>query len=345
MVEGNLDSEITIGLHLHENLGLAYSLAQHFIEIRDPKRKINIDCSLFGMGRAPGNLCTEQIMDHMNIYQGAKYNTEPALDAIDDFIAPLKRKYEWGYSIPYALSGKYGLHRTYAEFLMNKNRLKTKDIQRILALIDKEHIEMFDEAYIEKLYRNYIAADYDDSDSVEYLKKALFEKDIVIICPGGTIAEYKDEIVDYISNNKSTVISVNFIPDFVETKYVFCANVKRISNIKTNSKIKHLVTSNLAMEYSDICDYVFSFNDCVYFNEVFCEDSTLMLMKILYNCGIKKVSIAGFDGFVKGQRKYFDEKYTNEVGIDVEVMNVKRILSTTFKEMDLNFLTPSAYIE
>lgn len=345
LLEGNLDPEITIGLHLHENLGLAYSLAQHFIEIRDPKRKINIDCSLFGMGRAPGNLCTEQIMDHMNIYQGAKYNTEPALDAIDDFIAPLKRKYEWGYSIPYALSGKYGLHRTYAEFLMNKNRLKTKDIQRILALIDKEHIEMFDEEYIEALYRNYVAADYNDSESVDYLKKELSGKNVLIICPGGSIADYKKEITKYIKNNNSLVISVNFIPDFIEPQYVFCANIKRISNIESNSKSIHLMTSNIAKEYSDLCDYVFSFNDCVYFNEVFCEDSTLMLLKILYKCGLKRVSIAGFDGFVKGQRKYFDEEYTNEVGIDVEVMNVKKILNSTFKEMDLSFLTPSAYKE
>ena len=88
IVESHLDKDITIGLHLHENLGLAYSLAQHFLEIRRPTRKVNIDGSLLGMGRDPGNLCIEQIMDHLNAEYGANYHTEPALDAIDDFIAP-----------------------------------------------------------------------------------------------------------------------------------------------------------------------------------------------------------------------------------------------------------------
>ena len=100
LLEGNLLPDITIGLHLHENLGLAYSLAQHFLEIRSPRRKIVIDCSLLGMGRTPGNLCTEQIMDHMNLNYGTNYATEPALDAIDDHIAPIKREIPWGYSIP-----------------------------------------------------------------------------------------------------------------------------------------------------------------------------------------------------------------------------------------------------
>lgn len=166
LLEGNLLPDITIGLHLHENLGLAYSLAQHFLEIRASRRKIVIDCSLLGMGRNPGNLCTEQIMDHMNLNYGTDYATEPALDAIDDDIAPIKREIPWGYSIPYALSGKFGLHRTYAEFLMGKNRLKTKDIQRILSMVDRDHIENFDEAYIEGLYRQYRNVALDDREAL-----------------------------------------------------------------------------------------------------------------------------------------------------------------------------------
>lgn len=128
LVHHNLNPEIVIGLHLHENLGLAYSLAQHYLEISVPYRNITIDCSLLGMGRVPGNLCSEQIMDHLNNEYNSDYDPAPALDAIDDFIAPIKSVYPWGYSIPYVLSAKYNLHRTYAEFLLEKKRLKTKDI-------------------------------------------------------------------------------------------------------------------------------------------------------------------------------------------------------------------------
>ena len=342
LLEGNLDPDIRIGVHLHENLGLAYSLAQHFLEIKNPKRKVSVDCSLLGMGRVPGNLCTEQIMDHLNINYGTEYNTEPALDAIDDYIAPIKRKIPWGYSVPYALSGKYGLHRTYAEYLMGKNRLKTKDIQRILRMIDKEHIELFDEKYVESLYRQYISVAFDDINSVENLSERLFGKNVVVICPGSSIITYQEKIIEFISKNNAVVISVNFVPEFIKPDYVFCANKKRLGNLVDNSEIERIVTSNVS-EDLDNKEFVISFNECVYFNEVFCEDSTLMLLKTLLRCGEKSIAIAGFDGFIEKHENYFDSNYTHEEGKNINSNTVKKILNTTLSEMSIYYITPSLY--
>lgn len=343
LLERNLDSDITIGLHLHENLGLAYSLAQHFLEIRNPKRKVNIDASLLGMGRTPGNLCGEQIMDHLNINYGTEYNTEPALDAIDDFIAPIKREIPWGYSIPYALSGKYGLHRTYAEFLIGKNRLKTKDIQRILSMVDRDHIEMFDEQYIENLYRRYVAVEYDDTDSISYLKDKLKECNVVIICPGSSITDYKEIIIQNVIAKKAVVISVNFVPDFIAADFTFCANAKRIANVRYENNATRLITSNLIETIPKDYEYAFSFNNCVYFNETFCEDSTLMLLKVLSRCECKEVFIAGFDGFSEKENNYYTNDYSHEEGKNIEVNTVMHILNTSLENVKLHFLTPSVY--
>ena len=65
LVEHNLDKDIVIGLHLHENLALSYSLAQDFISMKVSERECVIDASMLGMGRAPGNLCMELIMDYV----------------------------------------------------------------------------------------------------------------------------------------------------------------------------------------------------------------------------------------------------------------------------------------
>ena len=343
LVEGNLDPEIVIGVHLHENLGLALSLAQHFLEIRDPKRSVSVDCSLLGMGRVPGNLCAEQIMDHLNIYYGAEYNTEPALDAIDDYIAPIKREIPWGYSVPYALSGKYRIHRTYPEYLLKKNRLKTKDIQRILSMVDKDHVEMFDEAYIEGLYRQYVSVDYDDSKSREWLTSEINGQNVVVLCPGKSLSENKEAIIDEIKQKNAKVFSVNFSPDFLTPDYVFCANVKRLPNIMDLDGPVKLITSNLIDNAEDRYDQVFSFNNCVYFNEEFCEDSTLMLLKTLMECGCENVSIAGFDGFRDGAQNYYIPEYTREEGMNVSGKKVKHILSNALERIHVNFLTPSAY--
>ncbi len=343
LAEKNLAPDITIGVHLHENLGLAYSLAQHFLEIANPMRKISIDGSLLGMGRVPGNLCIEQIMDHLNLQYGKNYSTEPAYDAIDDFIAPIKKEIPWGYSIPYALSGKYGLHRTYAEFLLGKNRLKTKDIQRILRLIDKDHMELFDEEYIEKLYRQYVDVEYDDSNSIQTLSKALKGKKVFVICPGSSVSSHMEKIEASLSDKNALTISVNFIPKFTTPDYVFCANAKRLSNIVKNGKTITMITSNLLEQFDSPCDICFSFNNCVYFNEEFCEDSTLMLLKVLTSCGCNEVNMIGFDGFSNSNKNYYLENYTKESGKSVSVETVKNILSTSFSGVKINFITPSLY--
>ena len=93
---------------------------------------------------------------------GTNYVTEPVYDAIDDYIARIKKENPWGYAIPYALSAKYNLHRTYAEYLINKKRLKTKDIQRILAQIPTEEAETFNEEFVGNLYQEYMDVSYDD---------------------------------------------------------------------------------------------------------------------------------------------------------------------------------------
>lgn len=345
LAENNLATDITIGVHLHENLGLAYSLAQHFLEISSPKRNITIDGSLLGMGRVPGNLCIEQIMDHLNYQYGKNYYIEPAYDAIDDFIAPIKKKIPWGYSIPYALSGKLGVHRTYAEYLMGKNRLRTKDIQRILQMIDRQHIELFDEIYVEELYRQYVNSEYDEEGTIDYLKKMMLNRDVVVICPGKSLSQNKDFIIQHIENNDSIVFTVNFVPEFINPDFVFCANIKRISNIKGLKDIPRIITSNLTNLAENNYEYIVSFNNCAYFNDEFCEDSTLMLFKVLLASGCNKISVAGFDGFVENGQNYYTDNYTNKEGRNVSAEKVKRILRETFINLELNFLTPSAYNE
>ena len=295
------------------------------------------------MGRVPGNLCLEQLMDHMNINYGSDYNIEPALDCIDDYIAPMKREIPWGYSIPYALSGKYGVHRTYAEYLMGKNRLKTKDIQRLLSSIDKNHFEMFDEAYIETLYRSYLQTQYDEAEDIDWLTNTIRSKKVHIICPGSSIKTEKSKVIAYGESEDVITISVNFIPEFVNVDYVFCGNKKRLGNLNERRDIPRLITSNLLEEIGANYAHAFSYNNCVYFSEMFCEDSTLMLLKILQAAGCRKLAISGFDGFLEKEDVYYVPDYTKETGKNIEIDKVIGILQTTLNNMEIFFVTKSNY--
>ena len=135
MIDNNLDPSINLGLHLHENQSLSYSLAQAFIEMKPPTRGITVDGSLYGMGRVPGNLCIELIMEYMNHTHAKGYSMEPVYDAIDEYIVDIKKRIPWGYSTAYALSAQHRVHRTFAEYLLNKGTLKTKQINQILSMI------------------------------------------------------------------------------------------------------------------------------------------------------------------------------------------------------------------
>lgn len=151
--DSNLDKTIKIGLHVHENLALAFSLAKIFINSINPERNIIIDGSLMGMGRIPGNLCIELIADYLNVNYKKQYHLEELLIIIDRIISPIKNEISWGYSPAYFLSAKYRVHRSYSESLLRQN-VPLDKINQILSQIDLSHSEKFDENYLKRLIEN-----------------------------------------------------------------------------------------------------------------------------------------------------------------------------------------------
>ncbi len=342
LVENNLLPDITIGVHLHENLGLAYNLAQHMTQIASPTRKIVIDGSLLGMGRVPGNLCIEQIADYMNEQYNTGYALEPIYDAIDDYIAPIKAKEPWGYAIPYALSAKYYLHRTYAEHLINKKRLKTKDIQRILSQVDPAEAETFNEEYIDKLYMEYMDVKYDDKDDIKKLKDMLkIYKRILVVAPGESLKNAKDQINEFNTEDTCT-IAVNFVPE-TKADYIFLTNMKRYDSVKDNrSDSKLVITSNL-MRDVDSYDVAIAYNELAYFNDEYCDDSTLMLINLLSKLGYKDITFAGFDGRKAGKLNFVDDSLDTHQDNPDRSTKIKQILNNSFADINKNYLTESEY--
>lgn len=341
LIENNLDKDICLGIHLHENLGLAYSLAQYIFNIVSPSRTIIIDGSLYGMGKNPGNLCIEQIMDFLNYEYQSGYSTEPVYDAIDEIIMPIYSRTKWGYSIPYALSGQCQVHRSYAEFLINKDRLRTKDIRRILKSIPAPDSEVFNRPMIESLYENYINSYFDDSDYIKKLSKYIEKYDkIIIIAPGKSIQEFSFE--DPILSN-SCIISVNFIYDKINTDLCFFSSTKRLA-FATGVDTSNFVIVSDMVDYVENPGYILSRNELIYHDDIFCDDSTFMLLNFLKNHTDKKMYIIGFDGFKKDETNYFDNMLVRKIRDDYYEYDERlRILKNSYSCMDITFLTPSIY--
>ncbi|MCC8051725.1 MAG: aldolase catalytic domain-containing protein [Clostridiales bacterium] len=343
LVEKNLASDITIGVHLHENMGLALSLAQEFAGAASPTRNITIDGSLLGMGRIPGNLCIEQIMDHLNNRWGTNYNLAPAYDAIDNYVAEYKREYQWGYSIPFALSGQFNLHRTYAEYLMGKWKLKTADIQAILGQVEKNKAELFDEEYIEKLYRSYMNTDFKERSEEDFLRKTLLSKNVIVVAPGASIKQCIDKINNH--DEDSVVICVNFAPDFLNVDYTFYTNIKRYEmeyNADRNKRKELIVTSNLTRS-TDSFDYVLSYGELTQYTDDFSEDSVLMFLHYLKMIGKNSVKVAGFDGYKQNVENYYKPHFEHTQNNEYKNKSVLYLLRKYFMDMEVEFISDSFY--
>lgn len=345
LVEHNLDKSMTIGLHLHENLGLAYSLVQQFLQMASPQRRISVDGSLLGMGRVPGNLCIEQIADHLNYEYGQYYRVEPIFDAIDDHIAPIKKRIPWGYDIPYALSAKYGLHRTYAEFLLRKWKLRTSDIGCILSVIDLSEAELFSESYIERLYRDYMCVPYDDAKSFERFASQIIDRPILLLAPGASIKQASYEISEYVRSNNALVMSIHFVPDFVESDYIFYSNIKRYDMFKSMQKESSTVLTSNLLRYGNVGEdsLVFSFENLAMHGDDYCDDTTLMALNLLKQVGVTHLSIAGFDGTVGKRGSFYIDSLARDASDSNHNAQVLDMLKQHYSDININFLTNSAY--
>ncbi|MFH1691978.1 MAG: aldolase catalytic domain-containing protein [Candidatus Omnitrophota bacterium] len=92
-----------VGMHAHNNQQLAFCNTIESI-IHDANY---VDATVYGIGRAAGNCPLELIMGFL---KNPKYNIRPILDVISKEFIPLREKIEWGYIIPYAITGMLDEH-------------------------------------------------------------------------------------------------------------------------------------------------------------------------------------------------------------------------------------------
>lgn len=150
----NLDDNIKIGFHSHNNLQLSFSLAIDFIEFAKLKnRNIIVDSTLFGMGRGAGNLNTELICEYLDKFYFKNYNLNIINKLILNEILKFKDLCDWGYSVPYLISGSFNIHSRYAKYLTDKYEIKPEILRGVLSEISGEDKKEFSREKAEAAYR------------------------------------------------------------------------------------------------------------------------------------------------------------------------------------------------
>jgi 4-hydroxy 2-oxovalerate aldolase len=92
-----------VGIHTHNNQQLAFANTIEAIIAG-----VNVlDATIYGMGRGAGNCPTELLLSFL---KNPKFDIRPILSIIQEIFIPMKAETEWGYHIPYMITGILNEH-------------------------------------------------------------------------------------------------------------------------------------------------------------------------------------------------------------------------------------------
>lgn len=351
IVDHNLDENIAIDFHSHNNYQLSFAFAQEIIRLSNGKREVIIDGTLNGMGKCAGNLNTELLVDYLVRKRNYDYDFDAILDIIDDHIYNYHLQHQWGYSIPALMGGIYRSHPNNIIYLTEKFRLATKDIKYIISMIDPDKRMRYDYDNIQRLYQEYNHVKVDDKENLALLERILKGKKILLLMPGQSISQYKDEILKKIEAENLFVITVNFRDETFDkfSELAFWGSQKRYEHYTDLRKeVTSLITSNIESDMED--DIIVNYDSFVDRTQEYSDNASLMLMRILQRVGVVSYYVAGFDGFTVNGSYYNKTDFSEErFRSQYDAINkgiahqLSKFAESLDRPEDIEFITPSIY--
>lgn len=350
LIDHNMLSDICINFHSHNNYQLSFAFAQEVIKLSGTSsRHIIIDGTLGGMGKVAGNLNTELIVDFLVRKKNYDYEFEDILDMLDDYIYKYAKEYTWGYSTPAMMAGIYKSHPNNIIYLTEKFRLDTRDIGKLLSMIDPGTRQRYDYDNIQRLYTEYIADKVDDHQAITSLKRIIEGKDVMVMVPGNTLTTHREKIESYIEKKNPIIISVNFVSD-VPNSFAFFGNQKRYNRLASERhEGRTIISSNVKTDNGN--DILVNYHSLINRQYKYFENSTIMLLTLLKRLNPKCIIIAGFDGFSEeAENNYSDSSFQNERHLsEFKTLNEElkamfaSIVETMSPSCKFEMLTPSIY--
>ena len=346
LVDHNLLPTMPLGFHSHNNLQLSYSNAVALLQL-PTNRDIMLDCSILGMGKGAGNLNTELLLEHMNLFYGKSYRIEPLLAVIDRVMNQIRTEYTWGYAVEYYLSSINHCTPSYAGHFYNKHMLPIDQVAELLSLIREDKRISFDRDYAEQLYLEYNARKaLDDTEAVERLRAAFAGRRVLVIAPGRSIADREEAVAAAAGQEGTVSVALNHWERF-DTDYVFITRQERLSAARATGR--RIITTTSVTDESDPQMDVINYEKWVLVDGEVQDSSGVMALNLLSACGAAEILLAGFDGFhVNVNKNYFDKEMIHPITAEQAARRNEyfaRYVARLRERIPVTFLTPSIYEE
>jgi len=207
-----------LGIHTHNNMERA--LENSLVAANEGVTWL--DATLQGMGRGAGNAKTEVLIGEIERLFGKSYNPESLISICMTDIEELKSKYRWGPNPLYYFSAKENIHPTYVQTMHSDLGHDPNVVMSVLKKLRGENSHTFSSR---NLTNALLGSEIQSKENGWSPSDLLDAGDFVILGAGQSVEEYLDDIRNFISNNKVSVLSVNTstpLPHELVSAFVAC---------------------------------------------------------------------------------------------------------------------------
>lgn len=205
------------------------------------------------------------------------------------------------------------------------------------------------------------------------------QKNILVIGPGSSVSTEREKLDAFIEKTREAdgdenleIIAINYIPSEIPIDMLFISNSKRYLQMssalarlisteavdtkpkydengmpidESSDRIQIIATSNVTSKRIDF-DYILNYSSLIDEDADFIDNSFIMLLKALVKAGVKKVNVAGFDGYSEDKLNFINPEMEYTFIKDrTEELNqyAKDKLAELASDIQVNFVTTSLY--
>jgi 4-hydroxy 2-oxovalerate aldolase len=325
-----------IGIHAHNNKELAFVNSLTAYE----NGAQWIDGTVTGMGRGPGNTCTETLLVHfLNQRKLSIIELTDLWEIISNYFIPLKTKHKWGSNLLYAFAGESGIHPTYVQTIIEDKSYNHSRQTRILANLGLSEKAARFKGTVKSV------KSFDRSKNQPFLNGTK----AIIIGKGSSVTKNKfaiERFIDTFENLNILKLNFNNTLNLKKSHFTIISNKVTItdiqnSNIPRNNK-ETIVTNSRKLhdEFDKLKTHQVLFQE-IHGDEIFINsisnnnltslDTLAFCLELCIQNQVSEIYFVGLDG------------YENDV-LKTQYMNkILSIFKLTHPNVILKSLTPTMY--